>query len=247
MSRRATVVMGPLLVALLLAISLPARGFVPLDPVASERFHVAQPLLEAQRLAPHMTAPPTSAEVAQVTAQLPGSWAVRWNRLTGTPHRIEGTGFDLVPGGFASAADVDRASRQFVDAHPELAGVSSEDLGLIAIDHAARHWSAIYEQTVSGIPMEGARIDFLYSESGRLLSFGSDAHRRVPPSARSHSPRRRRSRPGPWGSRRRHRPGLPRCACCRSRLNFRARRSSRSCSISPIAWCSRPPPRSAAG
>jgi Zn-dependent metalloprotease len=167
------------IIVALLGAPPPVSGFVPLDPMAQAPFHVAQPFLEANRLTPRMTAPPTSAEEAWVTAQLPGKWAVRWNRLTGTPHRIEGAGFDLVPGGFASAADVDRASRQFVDLHPELAGVGSQDLGLIAIDHAARHWSAIYQQTVSGIPVEGARVDFLYSETGRLLAFGSDAHRRV--------------------------------------------------------------------
>jgi hypothetical protein len=170
----------PLLVAFLpIGIPTLARGFVPPDPAASARLHVPQPMLEAQRLAPRMTAPATRAEEALVAAHLPGTWAVRWNRLTGTPHRIEGA-LDLVPGGFASAADVDRASRAFVDEHPELAGVSSSDLGLVAIDHAARHWSAIYEQTVSGIPVEGARVDFLYSQTGRLLSFGSDAHQRIP-------------------------------------------------------------------
>ncbi|HWN80602.1 MAG TPA: hypothetical protein VNM87_00760, partial [Candidatus Udaeobacter sp.] len=153
-----------------------AWGFVP--PEDQPSFTVSVPMLEANRTSALRTAPATQDEQQRVAGSLPGVWEVRWNRLTNTPHRISGRGLDLAPGGFVSVSQVDQVARQFVDQHAELLGVRSTDLALVAVTHAARHWSAIYEQTVSGIPIEGSRIDFLFSETGRLVSFGSDAYRK---------------------------------------------------------------------
>ena len=168
---------SPLALAALLVTSGSAWAFVP--PEDQPSFTVAVPMLERNRTSALRTAPATRDEEAKVAASLPGVWEVRWNRLTNTPHRVSGRGLDLAPGGFSADTQVDRVARQFVDEHAELLGVRSADLALVAVTHAARHWSAIYEQTVGGIPIEGSRVDFLFSESGRLLSFGSDAYRKV--------------------------------------------------------------------
>lgn len=163
--------------AALLVSSGSVRAFVPPDEQPS--FTVSVPMLEMNRTAALRSAPATRDEAGKVAASLPGDWEVRWNRLTNTPHRVSGRGLDLAPGGFTADSQVDRVARQFVDEHADLLGVRSADLALVAVTHAARHWSAIYEQTVGGIPIEGSRVDFLFSESGRLLSFSSDAYRKV--------------------------------------------------------------------
>ncbi len=148
----------------------------PADPAAAD-LSVSIPLLEEARFVPLVQGEPTIEEERSALSGLPGRWEVRWNRLTGTPHRIFGSGVDLAPGGLARESDVDRISRDFITSHPELAGADAIDLQLLAVVHAAGHWSAIYEQAHFGVPIEGALIVFLYSDQGRLLMFGSDAYR----------------------------------------------------------------------
>jgi len=154
-------------------------AFQPQENGEAAGLAVSLPILEENRLTPFIESEATIYQAQAATAGLPGRWEVRWNRLTGTPHRIVGSGLDLRPGGFAGAADVDATSRAFVAGRTALAGVEAADLKLLAIENGARHWSALYEQTHRGIPVEGARVDFVYSESGRLVMFGSDAYRTI--------------------------------------------------------------------
>ena len=66
-----------------------------------------------------------------------------------------------------------------------------------------------HQQTVGGIPIEGSRVDFLFL-SRRLLSFGSDAYRKVLLWVASRSPPIKRS--GWWrlaGAGSSGRPGAP--------------------------------------
>lgn len=157
----------------------PASSFQPQEDPGGEaaRLAVSLPILENSRLATFISSEPTRYELETATRGLAGQWEARWNRLTNTAHRLHGSGLALRPGGLANGAEVDQVSRAFVDEHPELAGVAARDLELVGIRHAARHWSAIYLQTHAGIPVEGARVDLVYTESGRLVLFGSDAYR----------------------------------------------------------------------
>jgi Zn-dependent metalloprotease len=157
-----------------------ASAFLPSETGAeASRIAVSMPMLEDNRLTPTIDSEATIYDAQAATAGLSGQWEVRWNRLTGTPHRMVGSGVDLSPGGFASAAEVDATSRAFVAGRTALAGVQAADLKVLAIENGAGLWSALYEQTHRGIPVEGARVDLVYTESGRLILFGSDAHRPI--------------------------------------------------------------------
>jgi hypothetical protein len=130
-------------------------------------------------------------------------WSVTWDDRGNRPHLVEGVGFPLLPGpgnalkaesaglrtGAApQLADVERAVRSFLAAHPDLLRVSPESLRLDTARSASvgdgGTWFIELQQFHRGVPVEGANV-FFRINSGNLVQFGADhigePHLAVPP------------------------------------------------------------------
>ncbi len=163
----------------LLLLMLPVRVSLAFLPTPETGLEVHQHWLERARLVPLENAVPSAHDVATTRSTLPGDWTLTWNRLSDAPRRLVGGRLEAAPGGFADHQQVDQVSRTLVAAHPAFFGVDPSDIAPLYQAHAARHWSVLYRQTHAGLPVEGARLEFLYTEDGGLVMLGSTAQRAI--------------------------------------------------------------------
>jgi hypothetical protein len=111
-----------------------------------------------------------------------GAWHAVWNEATGTPHRAWGRGIPLR--GFAGEASaVDAAVRTFIAAHPEAIGRPA-GLETASVSRAGGRWYARYRQTLKGVPLLFADLEFRIGADGRLFAFGADT-REIPAETRT--------------------------------------------------------------
>ncbi len=129
----------------------------------------------AADLAPtHVTA---RAAAQRATAELEGVWQVyRWDRAADTPAWIYGTGLDLPGSAGADDAALESIARQFIDSHPGIFKAVDTDLVLDTIARGAGKVGVHFMQTYAGVPVVGARVSLVLTDSGRLAAFGSEFH-----------------------------------------------------------------------
>ncbi|MEZ4651603.1 MAG: FlgD immunoglobulin-like domain containing protein [Candidatus Eisenbacteria bacterium] len=169
--------------------SAPAGAVAPADDVSGLEMVASPPSLSAP--AAHAASAPDAASHAfgtaleSVTSQ---GWLTSWNLATGLPHRATPASYDaalsarVVPAGSTSpsreamldARAVEAMAREFYDTLQLLDGrlPLGDQLRPFVIEKQGGVWWTIFEQTLDGLPVEGARADFRFSADGHLLFYG---------------------------------------------------------------------------
>ncbi|RPJ41791.1 MAG: hypothetical protein EHM19_11120, partial [Candidatus Latescibacterota bacterium] len=109
------------------------------------------------------------------TARYGGDWWLSRNAVTGSLHRVYGSGFQFA-GAIADEAAAESAAREFIGANASLFGATNTDLEAAAMQSAPGKWAAHFDQTVDGITVVGGRVHVVFTEGGRLFAFGSDVY-----------------------------------------------------------------------
>jgi hypothetical protein len=181
----ASTVMIALMLTLMLAVMLPAAR-----PAGAVNAPTGAPA-RADLAVPHPGRPVTAATprgLARDDARLlasPGwrefaaeagrDWRCELNPISGAPHRAWGAGIDAPTGPAASAADAEARAREFITAHAGLLAGDPSELVLAGVNSRAGRHVLVFQQTVSGVPVEGGRVDVRIAADGRISLFGSDA------------------------------------------------------------------------
>jgi len=144
---------------------------------------------------------PGAAAAADFRRRRPGSWRIAFDRRTGRPSLIEGSGIPFLPGsgnGLPAAApgpaapprglaDVEPLGRDFIEEEGALLRPTAGDLVLNQERSAYLEDGNIvfldYDWVVDGVPVEGARV-FLRVNHGNIVQFGSARVGAGVPSAR---------------------------------------------------------------
>ncbi len=109
-----------------------------------------------------------------------GEWhTYLWNPLSNTPELAYGSGVSLssVPLGTQAAAEA--AAMSFVERNADLLGAVPADLKVAEVPRGAGKVAVHFAQQHHGVPVEGSRVFALFTESGRLIAFGSTFHRNI--------------------------------------------------------------------
>lgn len=112
--------------------------------------------------------------IAGFAARVGGRWSVDWNEASGTPHMLLGSGPAFTVA-ILSADIAEAAARDVLAGSPDLVGAAPADLRLFRVSQGMGKWSAIFQQTVNGVQVEGAFVRVFFTEGGRLIALGSDA------------------------------------------------------------------------
>ena len=109
-----------------------------------------------------------------------GEWhTYLWNPLSNTPELAYGSGVSLssVPLGTQAAAEA--AAMSFIERNADLLGAVPADLKVAEVPRGAGKVAVHFVQQHHGVPVEGSRVFALFTESGRLIAFGSTFHRNI--------------------------------------------------------------------
>jgi hypothetical protein len=109
-------------------------------------------------------------------ARYGGRWRMVRNEQTGTAEAVYGSGIELAAGGdVADAAEAEALSRAFIDANPDLFGVSSRDLVLGDAAFGLDKWGVSFYQVYQGVQIYRSKVTLIMMRTGRLYAFMSDA------------------------------------------------------------------------
>ncbi|MFH1680603.1 MAG: hypothetical protein ABIH26_08170, partial [Candidatus Eisenbacteria bacterium] len=111
--------------------------------------------------------------VADLAARYGGNWRYNRNSVTGSLHRVYGSGFDFTSA-ISTEAEAERAAREFIGANAALFGATNTDLRAAEMQRAPGKWAAHFDQVIDGVRVVGGRAHAVFTDSGRLFAFGSD-------------------------------------------------------------------------
>jgi cysteine-rich repeat protein len=116
---------------------------------------------------------PASAAWSKLAAT--GAWHAAWDRATGVPNRIWGSGI-AAPGAMASAEVAERVARAMLAEHIALLapGASPADFVLVSNSSDGDVRSVGFLQTYAGRPVVGGQVSFRFKRD-RLFVIGSEA------------------------------------------------------------------------
>ncbi|MCK5832855.1 hypothetical protein KAH81_04195 [bacterium] len=101
---------------------------------------------------------------------LPG-WRGIINQWTGRPYRAFGKGIEI-PHWVETPELAENAVRAFIDDHPDIFCVSSQQIRTVKCKRHLDTWFVIFDQLQDGKRIYGARLDFRISPDGKLFMFG---------------------------------------------------------------------------
>jgi uncharacterized protein (TIGR03382 family) len=104
-----------------------------------------------------------------------GTWQATWDRATGVPSRIWGSGI-AVPGSIASPDVAERAARQLLADHVALLapGSSASDFELVSNSFDGNVRSVGFVQRAGGLRVVGGQVSFRF-KADRMFVIGSEA------------------------------------------------------------------------
>ncbi|MFH1277566.1 MAG: hypothetical protein ABIK65_04230, partial [Candidatus Eisenbacteria bacterium] len=108
-----------------------------------------------------------------LVARYGGHWNYNRNIVTGSLHRVYGSGFSFAAG-IPSAETAERSARDFIGANADLFGSDGADLRGAEMQSGAGKWVAHFDQVVNGVRVVDGRAHVVFTESGRIFAFGSD-------------------------------------------------------------------------
>ena len=99
-------------------------------------------------------------------------WKVRWNLVTGTPHRISGHTIKLTEK--PSKENIKRLTSDLLRSYQDLLQISPDKLTLAKVDcHQGGTWYVYYRQRHSGLPVYGGSVRLVIRQQ-ELTLLGSD-------------------------------------------------------------------------
>ena len=110
-----------------------------------------------------------------MTASYGGNWRYTRNIVTGSLHRVYGSGIEFT-GPINDREGAEQAAREFIGANAGLFSADNGDLHGAEMQNGAGKWVAHFNQVVNGIRVYGGRAHVVFTESGRLFAFGSDVY-----------------------------------------------------------------------
>ncbi len=102
-----------------------------------------------------------------------GNWHYETNTLTGSLHRVYGSGINYA-GALQSDQAAENAARSFVAQNRELFSAGNEDLRVATVRNGAGKWVVHFEQMANGLRVVDGRAHTVFTESGRLFVTGAD-------------------------------------------------------------------------
>lgn len=114
------------------------------------------------------------AVAASIGERLGGQWRVHsWNRQTGSPHYVIGSGAEVAPG-IRDQADAETAALHVLQQNEDLLGLHVDQLRLDTVREGAGKAAVHYQQTYEGLDVIGGRAHATFLDTGRLFVMGSD-------------------------------------------------------------------------
>ena len=185
---------GLLPVVLVLGIALPAYALVEhADGLADHRLREAPTIAPASELVAPTEATLRGDQVREFLSAQGGQWRFRFDRRTGRPDLVQGSGIALIPGagnrlgaealrglpqpdGMVTLQTLEPLARGFIDRNETLLrperGRLELDSELSSIREQGRLASLYFDWFVDGVPVEGAAV-YLRLNSGNITQFGA--------------------------------------------------------------------------
>lgn len=175
--RRSAVVAGSLVALTATASAVVPRPSVPLRPAAEQltampSANLGKPLRSSVGI---RFAPQSSAAWTAFQTRAGGRWNSTWDRATGVPSRIWGSGI-ATPGVIASAQAAEQTARQLLADHLALLapGAAITDF-VLASNHLANGVRSVgFMQRAGGVAVVGGQVSFRFKRD-RLIAIGSEA------------------------------------------------------------------------
>ncbi len=151
----------------------PSRALVPVPE--ADAYAIPLPFPRDFLLYRGQAASPAATEAAASFGQaLGGEWAVHsWNRRSGTPHIILGSGADVAPA-LGDPSDAEAAARTVFQRNAAALGVDPARLRLDEVRSGAGKYAVHFQETYDGVDVIGGRVHATFMASGRLFVMGSD-------------------------------------------------------------------------
>ena len=138
---------------------------------------------QPKNAAPPETRPNTAAW-ERFTREHGKAWKVRWNPVSGTPHRVSGSALELPRP--VNKNNVESVSRDFLAQHSELLGISVKQLvfGGATYEPPAKGgrsdgtWYVVFNQSHGGVPVPGGSVRLTIRHKS-VTSFGADFFRDI--------------------------------------------------------------------
>ncbi|MBD3162738.1 MAG: T9SS type A sorting domain-containing protein [Candidatus Eisenbacteria bacterium] len=162
------------IVVLLVGFAAPVGAFQPANQ--NEIYEIPLPAFDLEGV---RSAARTAGELqaaGTLSERYGGNWRVHsWDSQTETPRWIYGTSVKMADA-ITGPADLERLARQVIIENQDLLRADASALRLTDTPHALGKWVAHFQQTYHGIDVWGAKVRILFSEDGKLMLMGSDAH-----------------------------------------------------------------------
>ncbi len=113
--------------------------------------------------------------IASIEAQYGGNWTYQQNTVTGSLHRVYGSGVNIA-GELTTESAAENAARSVIGSNENVFGATNADLNLLTVRHGAGKWAVHFDQMVNGLRVVGGRAHTVFTESGRLFAMGSDVY-----------------------------------------------------------------------
>lgn len=118
-----------------------------------------------------LTVPPVDASIEN---QIGGQWSIHsWNRQSGSPHYIVGSGADVAPA-LADPSDAESAAHHVLLENADALRLNLDQLRLRTVREGADKFSVHYQQTYEGLDVIGGRAHATFLNTGRVFVLGSD-------------------------------------------------------------------------
>lgn len=111
---------------------------------------------------------------ASIAGQIGGRWSVHsWNRRSGSPHYVVGSGADVAPA-LAGRSDAESAALHVLRQNANALRLQPEQLRLDVVTEGVGKMSAHFQQTYDGLDVIGGRAHATFMNTGRVFVMGSD-------------------------------------------------------------------------
>lgn len=114
---------------------------------------------------------------ASIETQIGGQWSVHsWNRQSGSPHYILGSGADVAPA-LANGSDAESAAHLVLGQLAPALNLDTDQLRVDEVTDGARKYSVHFQQTYEGLDVLGGRAHATFLNTGRVFAMGADFYR----------------------------------------------------------------------
>lgn len=168
---------GALALTASLLLALPSNAFQPVHQ--NDQYEIRLPEFDLHYFETHRTTSGSERVAHEVSERYNGTWRVfDWNTQTDSPTNVYGSGIDYATR-FATPEDAIPAARQVMEENATLLGVRNADLEVWRVPTGAGKLVVHFQQMYDGLEVWGGKSHVTFTESGRLIEFGSEFYRDI--------------------------------------------------------------------